>query len=536
MTAQHALAPVPKGRPRNDGAPNALQIEKQLWDDVMSFQHDPEGFVWFAWPWGVPGTPLHNKRPRKWFLELCRDIGEKLRANLKKPENMWDVVQEAIASGHGIGKSSGGAQLLLWALSTFPDTKGVVTANTFNQLRTKTWPEVMKWYGMMINRHWFEMHATSIHHRAAPDSWRADAIPWSENNTEAFQGLHNQGRRIFVWMDEASGIANAVKEVTEGALTDEGTEIVWLAAGNPTRAKGWFRDCFGKEAHLWGHRNIDSRTVEGINLNRIEKWKRVYGEDSQFFAVRVKGQFASADENQLIALEWIADARQRGAAFEEFGVQRKLRISADIAGGGADDTVVTVGEHYGERALMRKQVKKNFPFATATTDAAALVKDLFTAWGGRPEQDDDAVIDSLGVGLGTANTLIDSTTIPVIVYKGGEASSNPAMFRNRRVQSYMAFRNALRDGHLAFAPDMVEDEEDWVELEAQLTSIRSKPGTDKLEDLMTREEMSRNGIDSPDRADSLAMQYATQAPHINHSLNVETAFYAAPSEAAALSW
>jgi hypothetical protein len=33
-----------------------------------------------------------------------------------------------------------------------------------------------------------------------------------------------------------------------------------------------------------------------------------------------------------------------------------------------------------------------------------------------------------------------------------------------------------------------------------------------VEDLQTKEQMKADGIKSPDRADSLAMQYATQVP------------------------
>ncbi|RRF76892.1 hypothetical protein EAO18_26305 [Klebsiella pneumoniae] len=71
--------------------------------------------------------------------------------------------------------------------------------------------------------------------------WRADAIPWSEHNTEAFAGLHNERKRIVVVFDEASNIADLVWEVAEGALTDEDTEIIWVAFGNPTRNTGRFR-------------------------------------------------------------------------------------------------------------------------------------------------------------------------------------------------------------------------------------------------------------------------------------------------------
>jgi hypothetical protein len=54
---------------------------------------------------------------------------------------------------------------------------------------------------------------------------------------EAFAGLHNQGRRILVVFDEASAIPDLIWETTEGALTDEQTEILWLVCGNPTRER-----------------------------------------------------------------------------------------------------------------------------------------------------------------------------------------------------------------------------------------------------------------------------------------------------------
>ena len=75
----------------------------------------------------------------------------------------------------------------------------------------------------------------------------------------------------------------------------------------------------------------------------------------------------------------------------------------------------------------------------------------------------------------------------------------------------MVLRDAFRDGRLSFADDFTDDP---TELQAQLCSIRSKPGSERLEDLLTREEMRSLGIVSPDRADSMAMQYATQAPRV----------------------
>jgi hypothetical protein len=83
-----------------------------------------------------------------------------------------------------------------------------VTANTEGQLRTKTWPELMKWHRLLICRHWFECTATAIYslQPGHEKSWRIDAVAWSETNTEAFAGLHNKGKRILLVFDEGSAI------------------------------------------------------------------------------------------------------------------------------------------------------------------------------------------------------------------------------------------------------------------------------------------------------------------------------------------
>ena len=104
----------------------------QLAEFAAGFTHDPAGFVWAAFPWGEPG-PLADQQPDPWQLSLLDDVGK----GLKSPQQ---VIQEAVASGHGIGKSALVCWLIIWAMSTFEDCKGVVTANTQNQLLSKTWP------------------------------------------------------------------------------------------------------------------------------------------------------------------------------------------------------------------------------------------------------------------------------------------------------------------------------------------------------------------------------------------------------------
>ena len=171
-----------------------------LIEAVASYTHDPLGFVLFAFPWGVAGTPLADRSgPEGWQCRVVEEIGKGVEAS-------DDVIREAVASGHGVGKSALVAWILLWGLMTCDDARCAVTANTEPQLRTKTWPELLKWFRMAAGREAFVPTATTIH-SADPEhkeTWRIDMLTWSEHNREAFAGLHNVGKRIVVVFDEAS--------------------------------------------------------------------------------------------------------------------------------------------------------------------------------------------------------------------------------------------------------------------------------------------------------------------------------------------
>ena len=61
--------------------------------------------------------------------------------------------------------------------------------------------------------------------------------------------------------------------------------------GNPTLNSGkLYRVNFGSERNTWHHRSIDSRTSRFTNKTLIVEWAERYGEDSDWFRYRVKGE------------------------------------------------------------------------------------------------------------------------------------------------------------------------------------------------------------------------------------------------------
>src|SRR5208283_2531036 len=144
--------------------------------------------------------------PHVWQSEVLRLVGN----NLKQGSTRYQPLNVAVSSGHGIGKSALIGMLIDWAMSTCEDCKVLVTAGTGTQLSTKTVPEVATWFRRSLNQEWWDVKATSISARVPKHekTWRADYITWNEQNTEAFAGLHNRGKRILLVFDEASAIAD----------------------------------------------------------------------------------------------------------------------------------------------------------------------------------------------------------------------------------------------------------------------------------------------------------------------------------------
>jgi len=380
--------------------------------------------------------------------------------------------------------------IILWALSTHEDTKGVVTANTEVQLKTKTWAELAKWYRLSLVKSWFTLTATSIYINAPEHekTWRFDMVPWSKEKTEAFAGMHNKGKRVVVIFDEASAIIDEIWEVTEGALTDENTEILWLVFGNPTRNTGRFHGCFNKYRHRWDHKQIDARSVRLTNKEQIRQWETDYGEDSDFFRVRVKGEFPSASDHQFIPSEFVNNARGRFLRPEQYNFAAVV-IGVDRAWSGSNDTKI-----YLRQGLMSKKL------ATFRKD-----EDDYLVAGHLARFEDeykaDAVFIDFGYGTGLYSAGKQMGREWRLVQFGGRADND--IYANKRAEMWGLMKQWLKDG------GSIPDDQDMVNdlIAPEAYSVQTGPNAGKLI-LESKEVMQKRGIDSPDDGDALALTFA----------------------------
>ena len=456
----------------------ASELELELTKDITRFVHDPLNFCKFIFPWGS-GELSDVQGPRVWQADVLGDIGD----HLMNPETRHSPFLLSVASGKGIGKSALVGMIISWGMSTCEDCKIVLTANTDTQLKTKTWPEVCKWMSLALNEHWWKVEAESITYDGPKKRvWRCDRIAWSERNTEAFAGLHNKGKRLILIFDEASAIPEDIWKVAEGALTDEDTEITWIAFGNPTRPDGRFFECFGKRKHRWNGRQIDSRNVEGTNKEELAQQVKDEGEDSDFVRIWVKGMFPRKGSTQLIPSDLVEAARKHKAV--SYSHLPKI-LCCDVARFGDDQTII--GTRQGRKTEI-KEKHRGLDVIQVSERVIALMK---------KEKPGATVIDGDGLGAGVVD-YIRARGFKVFEFHGGARAMDPEKYFNRRSECWGLILDYLRDG-----ADIPDDQE----LASDLTGpnyLYSMKGQIQLE---KKEDMKRRGLNSPDCGDFLAMTF-----------------------------
>jgi hypothetical protein len=443
------------------------------------------------------------------FADLYRkDVG------LKTVVNHEGLNRFSIRSGHGPGKTFMLALLMHYAALT-RRVQMPCTAPKEKQLRTRLWPRFRQILAAAhpAYQQIVDVQDTKITWCGDPD-WMA--TPETAAEPENLQGYHPNGPHdwLLFMVDEASGVADTMFRVVEGALSSAHSAMFLI--GNPTQNTGEFYESHNKPGvtRFYYRRHVQPSESRHVSQKYIDDLIARFGRESPVTKVRGFGEFAELGADQLIALGWIAAARER--EFKTDGSLFHRVVSVDVADGGEDFSTVTLGEHYQTLTHMIKQQQYSFPAAESPIETGMAAERTWLATGCSAANGDYFVVDSIGVGAGTAGYLLKKG-YPVVTYKGGESSDDAELWRNRRTQSYIVARDAFRDGTILFEDDFVDGETDWSEVEAQLCSVRRKPGSERLEDIITKEDMRRLGIKSPDRGDGIIMQFATQAPTLGSS-------------------
>lgn len=470
-----------------------------LAEDMARFYADPLGFVLYAYDWDndptlrvvqlpSPYDLIYDSKygPDLWACDFLTEIGREVSARAFDGIHAVDAIRMATASGHGIGKSAMTAWLVDWIMSTRPHAKGIVTANTAEQLSSKTWAEIAKWTKKCITGHWFEITtgkgAMRMYHTQHRDSWQCAAQTCREENAEAFAGLHSAASTPFYIFDEASAIPNAISEVAEGGLTDG--EPMFFKFGNPTRNSGDFHKCFHGMRHRWSTRQIDSRNVAITNKSQIEQWIADYGIDSDFVKVRVRGMFPSMSAKQFISVADADAALGKHLKPEQYDFAPVI-LTCDPAWSGDDELVIA------KRQGLAFSILRTIPKNDNDIQIATILGHL------EDEHKADAVFVDAGYGTGIVSAGQTLGRDWTLVWFAG-ASTDPGCL-NKRAEMWKDARDWLKAGGAIPADNVLYNDLIGPETVARMD------GKIQLE---SKEDMKRRGLPSPNRADALVLSFA----------------------------
>jgi hypothetical protein len=453
-----------------------------------------------AYEWGE-GDLKGFDGPRAWQKKIMLEIEDYLKNAIGMKEAIGvlpDFYRHAVASGRGPGKSALVGMLTHWFQSTRIGGSSWIAANGEPQLRTKTFPEIAKWFARGINKEFFEINATSI----APSKWFKEFIEspeglgkstryyyasgqlWSAENPDAFAGAHNFDGEFAIF-DEASGIPDPIWTVQEGVFTENTHDRFWLVFSNPRQNSGSFFECFHRNRDLWRTTKIDSRTVEGISTTTFDNIIQRFGADSDEARVEVYGEFPNTGARQFISHEVISNAMER-EAYDDAGAP--LLMGVDVARFGEDRSVI---------AFRRGRDAKSIPWQTyRKLDTQQLASRIAEA---AEHYNPEAIfIDGGGVGGGVVDAL-KGMRFKVVEVQAGSSAREKDKYRNKRVEMWALMREWMETGCIPMDDDLRDD--------LRAPQYEYHPTTNQLT-LESKEEMKKRGIASPDMAEALIQTFA----------------------------
>ncbi|HEB28393.1 MAG TPA: terminase [Porticoccus sp.] len=516
-----------------------LSDDEQLAEDLAGFYADPLGYVMYMWPWDTESaiqlvelTPEYYKRfpgakcinsscpgnndtkhskahdhahgLDQWACEFLDQLGADIKERNFDGTHAVQPIQYTTSSGHGIGKTVLVAMLIKFIADTRPFSRGIVTANTSDQLRTKTWAGLGMWHRLSLTSHWFTYtsgrNAMSLYHNDFKEEWRCDAQTCREENSEAFAGLHAANSTPYYIFDEASAVPNSIFEVREGGTTDG--EPMTFDFGNPTRNSGRFFDnCKGKFKKDYRVLCVDSRNVQITNKDRIDRWIAAYGEDSDFVKVRVKGEFPSVGSMQFIGTADVDAAMEREPVVDRYA---PLIIGVDVARFGDDDTVIYPRIGNDARSFPIERYK-----GLDTIQVSGKVIECirrFRAIGMDPSA---VFVDGGGIGAGVVDYL-RHLGYDILEVQFGGGATDKEVYRFKSDEMWGTMREAIATKLVL--PKLTD--KGGVELKDQLTQrefgYTIQGNKVHLESKKDMKERLGGEAASPDIADALALTYAQE--------------------------
>ncbi|CAN5296725.1 hypothetical protein BH10PSE16_BH10PSE16_00970 [soil metagenome] len=417
----------------------------------------------------------------------------------------------SVASGHGTGKTTGIANIVLWHLLCYPMSVTLLTANDMDQLKATLWKEI----GVAKERI-----------RRGPHGWIADHIDILANATMrvlGFEGIWfvesktanektankmagRHGEWLLIIGDEASTLPDTVLTTLSGALTEEHNRM--LLTSQPTRNAGFFYRTQNELAKSNGGEwtplvfdSFDSPFVSDASLKEL--WDQ-YDDDER--NVRLLGIFPQDSSKHMMSLK-VAEAMYRRGRIIRDDENYGWLVLADVASGEGlrDKSSCPVARvsGYGDMGPEARRVEiVNVPILSnkiRSNKYAATLADV-----GSDLQNVTYVVDSGGLGINVCQDLEDMGKVVHRVNWGNPCfkKKNSDRYLNLRAQAMHQAARAAKEGRLSILTH------DYKNVMLSQSSRIPKTFTDKARiRVPPKGSVEWDGLGSPDLWDAVCFAF-----------------------------
>lgn len=409
-------------------------------------------------------------------------------------KSKWRI---SVSSGHGTGKSSSSAIILLWFLFGRPDSQVACTAPTATQMHDVLWKEIALWINRMPDgiKELYEHTGDYVRIKERPKSWFARAKTSSKENSEALAGVHADW--VMILPDEASGIEEPIYNTMEGALTS-GNFLV-LLIGNPTRNNGYFYETHHKNKDMWMCLELSSIESPIVDKKYVEDQKRTHGAGSEEYGIRVLGKFPSEDTMSKDGYVRLIGSKDVNTIPKSQHVEFKSNsiLGVDPSGEGDDKTVISI----------RDSLKAKVIFKESVSNPKYIAEKILTFIDLYKLSAQNVVVDAFGIGTTIASEVSKASNgkhniQSINVGETCDYEDEKEEYINKRaLYFHKGLRTWFRSGG-----QLVEDSE----AEAEIETIYYKRNLQGKVQIMPKVEMRKRGYSSPNCLDSIAITFHRQ--------------------------
>lgn len=406
----------------------------------------------------------------------------------------------AIKSGQGVGKTGMEAVALLWFLTCFPYPRVVATAPTKQQLHDVLWSEVAKWQERSpLLKSILKWTKTYIYMVGHEKRWFATAR--TATKPENMQGFH-EDNMLFI-IDEASGVADPIMEAILGTLSGGNNKL--LMCGNPTKTSGTFYDAFYSSRWMYKCHTVSSEDSPRTSKDNIKALIDRFGYDSNVVRVRVRGLFPKQEDDVFISLQLLEDAVKLDLEpedAEEVKTPNRIDIGVDVARFGDDNTVIAQKI---DGLIPDLLVRHGQDTMRTVGDIVRLYKDLTDEYPGYSDYV-YVKIDDTGVGGGVSDRLKEvkeeehldkMLVVPVNFAKKAPKTKSARFYDDIVTWMWSNVRDMMEAKELKLPDDSI--------LVGEFSTRKYHFLSNGKQRLESKEDLKKRGLNSPDRADAVAL-------------------------------